>query len=47
MIKTLELAIETGKTVLIENLQNSIDAVIQPVYARAIIKKGKNKYILT
>ena len=45
MVKTLELAIETGKPVLIENLQNTIDAVIQPVYARAIIKKGKSKYI--
>lgn len=45
MVKTLELAIETGKPVLIENLQNSIDAVIQPVYARAIIKKGKSRYI--
>ena len=45
MVKTLELSIETGKPVLIENLQNSIDAVIQPVYARAIIKKGKSQYI--
>jgi len=34
-----------GKPVLIENLENSIDAVIAPVYGRAIIKKGKNKYI--
>lgn len=30
---------------LIENIQNSIDAVIQPVYSRAVIKKGKTKYI--
>jgi len=30
---------------MIENLENSIDAVIQPVYARSIIKKGKNRYI--
>ena len=45
MIKTIEMAIEMGKPVMIENLENSIDAVIQPVYARAIIKKGKNKYI--
>jgi dynein heavy chain len=28
MIQTLELSIESGKPVLIENLQNSIDAVI-------------------
>jgi len=30
---------------MIENLDNAIDAVIQPVYARAVIKKGRNKYI--
>ena len=30
---------------LIENMENQIDAVIQPVYSRAIIKKGKSKYI--
>lgn len=30
---------------MIENLQNTIDAVIQPVYSRAIIKKGKSQYI--
>jgi dynein heavy chain len=45
LIPTLEQSIESGKPVLIENLENSIDAVIQPVYARAIIKKGKNSYI--
>ena len=45
MVKTLEFAIEAGQSVLIENMENSIDAVIQPVYARAIIKKGKSKYI--
>jgi len=39
------MSLEQGKPVLIENLQNSIDAVIAPVYSRAIIKKGKNKYI--
>jgi dynein heavy chain len=45
IIKILEAAIETGNPVMIENLENSIDAVIQPVYARAVIKRGKNKYI--
>ena len=45
MVKILELAIEAGKPVLMENLMNSIDAVIQPVYARAIIKKGKSQYL--
>lgn len=45
VVKILEAAIEAGNPVLIENLENSIDAVIQPVYARAIIKRGKNRYI--
>lgn len=45
IVKTLEACIEAGNPVMIENLENNIDAVIQPVYARAIIKRGKNKYI--
>jgi len=45
MVKTIEFSVESGNPVLIENLENSIDAVIQPVYARSIIKKGKSKYI--
>jgi dynein heavy chain len=45
MAKTVELSVENGQPVLIENMENSIDAVIQPVYSRAIIKKGKSKYI--
>jgi dynein heavy chain, axonemal len=45
MVKTIELSLETGVPVMIENLENTIDAVIQPVYSRATIKRGKNKYI--
>ena len=45
MIKTIEFALESGQSVLIENMEDSIDAVLQPVYARAIIKKGRNRYI--
>lgn len=45
MTKYIEAAVEGGNPVLIENLENSIDAVIQPVYSRAVIKKGKSKYI--
>jgi dynein heavy chain len=45
MVKTLEFAIEAGQSVLIENMENSIDAVIQPVYSRAIIKRGKTRTI--
>jgi len=45
MPKVIELSVESGDPVLIENMGNSIDAVIQPVYSRAVIKKGKSKYI--
>jgi len=45
MVKTVETCVETGDPVMIENIENSIDAVIQPVYSRAIIKRGKSKYI--
>jgi dynein heavy chain len=45
MVKTIEYSVEAGQPVLIENLENGIDAVIQPVYSRSITKKGKNKYI--
>ena len=45
MVKTIEFSVEAGNPVLLENLENGIDAVIQPVYARAIIKKGKSRYI--
>jgi dynein heavy chain len=45
LIKTVEASIESGKPVLIENLLNSIDAVLQPVYARSIVKKGRNRYL--
>jgi len=45
IVKTIEFAIEQGQPVMIENLDNAIDAVLQPVYARAVIKKGRNRYI--
>lgn len=45
MPKDIEFAVENGNPVLIENMGNGIDAVIQPVYSRAVIKKGKTKYI--
>ena len=45
MVKIIEACIETGKLVLMENMMNSIDAVIQPVYSRAVIKRGKSKYL--
>jgi dynein heavy chain, axonemal len=45
MVKVIEFSVESGNPVLLENLENHVDAVIQPVYARAIIKKGKSRYI--
>jgi dynein heavy chain len=45
LVKTVEFAVEAGDPVLIEYMGNSVDAVIQPVYARQIIKKGKSRII--
>jgi dynein heavy chain len=45
MPKDIEYSVENGNPVLIENMGDSIDAVIQPVYSRAIIKRGKTKII--
>ena len=45
VVKVLEAAIEAGNPVMIENLENSIDAVIAPVYSRQIINRGRSKYI--
>eukprot|EP00698_Gefionella_okellyi_P011837 TRINITY_DN3147_c0_g1_i1.p1 TRINITY_DN3147_c0_g1~~TRINITY_DN3147_c0_g1_i1.p1 ORF type:complete len:4003 (-),score=857.71 TRINITY_DN3147_c0_g1_i1:159-12167(-) len=39
MLQKLESAIETGKSVLIENMGEKIDAVLNPVIARQTIKK--------
>lgn len=45
VVKVIEFAVEAGDPVLIENMGDSIDAVIQPVYAKQIIKKGKSRLI--
>jgi hypothetical protein len=34
MPKTVEIGVENGHKVFIENMGNEVDAVIQPVYAR-------------
>ena len=41
----MERCVEQGKSVLIENLENAIDASIQPIYARQIIKRGRTSII--
>jgi dynein heavy chain len=37
--------LEAGNTLIIENLGENIDAVLDPVLARSIYKKGKNMFI--
>jgi hypothetical protein len=45
MLRKLEAAIEKGAPVLIENMGERIDAVLSPVIARALIKKGSRFYV--
>lgn len=41
----LEIAITNGFSALIENMDESIDAILMPVIARKIIKKGNKKFL--
>jgi dynein heavy chain len=41
MVSVFEQSIEHGRSVLIENMGESVDAVLQPVIARNTIKRGK------
>eukprot|EP00397_Hematodinium_sp_SG-2012_P000164 GEMP01000164.1.p1 GENE.GEMP01000164.1~~GEMP01000164.1.p1 ORF type:complete len:2602 (+),score=544.41 GEMP01000164.1:57-7808(+) len=43
MVATFEVSLDTGKSVLVENMLESIDAVLQPVIARNFIRRGKNR----
>ena len=45
MITVMERAIEAGHSVLIENMGESIDAVLNPVITRSTFKKGRNLYV--
>jgi dynein heavy chain len=45
MLRKLERAIENGFSILIENLDERIDAVITPVIQRAKTKKGHKYYV--
>lgn len=40
-LDVIEEAITAGRTVLIENLGESVDPVLDPLLARNLIKKGK------
>lgn len=43
--RQLEIAIENGYSALIENMGESIDAILMPCIARSFIKKGKSKIL--
>ena len=45
LLRKLERALENGSTILIENIGETIDAVLNPVIQRAVIKRGKKSYI--
>ena len=45
MVSTMEQAIDLGRTVIIENVEESIDAVLAPVVGRAFIRRGKTRYL--
>eukprot|EP00884_Botryococcus_braunii_P010094 jgi/Botrbrau1/19086/Bobra.0077s0003.2 len=45
LLVTIERAMEAGHSVLIENMGESIDAVLGPVITRSTFKKGRNLYV--
>ncbi len=45
LLSTMERALEAGWSVMIENLQESLDAVLAPVIGRQKIKKGRNYFV--
>jgi dynein heavy chain len=45
LLRKLERALENGYTILIENIGETIDAVLNPVVQRAVIRRGKKMYL--
>merc|ERR1711959_159168 len=45
MVNIFEQSLDTGKSVLIENMGEGVDAVLQPVIARNTIKRGMKRVI--
>ncbi|KAL8275355.1 hypothetical protein Esti_000677 [Eimeria stiedai] len=45
MVALVEQAIQQGSSVLIENLEQSIDPVLAPLVGRQTIRKGRSQYI--
>lgn len=40
-LERIELAISSGEIVLVENIAETVDAVLDPVLSRNLIKKGR------
>merc|ERR1719473_902111 len=45
MINTFEVSIDQGKSVLIENMGEKVDAVLAPVISRTTIKRGNKRVV--
>lgn len=45
MIRIMENAIDLGHTVILENIEETIDAVLSPIIGRNTIKRGKTRYM--
>jgi len=45
MVNTFELSLDHGKSVLIENMGEKIDAVLAPVISRTTVKRGNKKLV--
>mmetsp|Transcript_10755 Transcript_10755/g.40251 ORF Transcript_10755/g.40251 Transcript_10755/m.40251 type:complete len:4525 (-) Transcript_10755:51-13625(-) len=45
LVETMERAIQSGHTVLVENIGEEIDAVLSPIIKREITKRGRSKFI--
>lgn len=45
MLQVMERAIEAGHSVLVENMGETIDAVLNPIITRSTFKKGRSLYV--
>jgi len=45
MLRKMERALDSGKAIMIENMGETMEAVLNPVIQRAAIKRGKKKYL--
>merc|ERR1740138_1861806 len=45
MLNTFEVSLDQGKSVLIENMGETVDAVLQPIISRNTIKRGNKKVV--